>query len=123
MTLRGLKSRLARLEQKLKPAKVVTWAEFDEAATRDRTRNAFSARWKLWQIKGWDREELLRSFSDRDRAFLESDTDEQREKDEDVMRRYEAAHGTTDRSPGSYAERARQRLRGMVRLDDREPEE
>ena len=105
MTLRGLKSRLSRLEAKAKPG-VPTIGEYLAASSRERTRNLLNAKSRLYTIAGKDTSDL---------ETVEGDTPELREKDVDVVRRYRQARGVEDET-AAHAESCRARLRSMVRM-------
>lgn len=97
-----------------------TRAEFDEAAFRERTRNAYSSRLKLWRMKGWDEVELRSTFTQRDLAMLSEDSPERIEADRRIIERYERAQGTSsDEEVSGHAARARQKLRSMTRILNR----
>lgn len=115
-TLHSLEGRLKRVEQRFrrKANQAPSRREYDDAASRSRTRNAYSSRWKLWKIKGWDEEVLLQSFSKRDQEFLENDSEEQRAKDAGVIERYRKAHGPGAEEIKGLAARAKMRLRRLA---------
>lgn len=105
--------RLRRLEERFRKKKTgaPTRAEFDDAAFRDRVKNVYSAKLKLYRMSGRE-DELWDSLSDHDRETLENDTPEQRAKDADVMRRSEGVHW----QESGHAARAKLRLRSMERV-------
>lgn len=103
---------MSRLEARAKQRsnRAPTRTEYDDAAFRDRVRNVYSAKLKLY---GPGREnELWQKLSDYDRETLENDTPEQRAKDEDVIRRSEGVHW----QESSHAASAKMRLRSMERV-------
>ena len=57
-----------------------------------------------------------RRLSKEDRALLEGDTEEQRQRDRDVIARYEEAHGV-HYDLDALAEKARQKLREVGRSE------
>lgn len=116
--MRSLELRLRRLEDRAKRrnARVPSVHEFLDADARQRTRNLYSAKRKLYRITGRDEDELWESLSDFGRETLESDTEEQRRKDEDIEERSRGVHGSGEAEITADANRCLQRLRGMKRV-------
>ena len=84
----GLEDRLRRLEKEAARASVPGWQEYEAARDRERARVLLSA---FSKMPGEHKPE--RRLSEEDRALLEGDSEEQRQRDRDVIARYEEAHG------------------------------
>ena len=115
--MHSLEARLSRLEERAKRRnnRAPSLAEYLDASFRQRTRCLYNAKLRLYRNMDGGEEKLRQQLSDHDRDTLESDTEEQREKDVDVLRRYERAHGTAAGTAG-HATAARLRLRAMKRV-------
>lgn len=114
MSMGGLRARLKRIEARAKHSRAPTPDEYLDAAFRQRVRNAYSARWKLWQIKGWDEDVLRGSFSPEDLAVIDANEDLQ-EKDRQIIERYQRSQGTDDETAG-IASRCKAKLKAMTRI-------
>jgi hypothetical protein len=109
----GLEDRLRRLEDESSRAGIPSWAEYESARNRHWVRTLLSA---FAKIPGDYKPE--RRLSKENRALLEGDTEERRQRDHDTIVRYEDAHGVGhDRD--ALAEKARLRLRGVGRTKER----
>ena len=102
----GLEDRLRRLEAHAERKNVPAWTEYWPAAQRERARNLDSAFRKLADNGSGD----PRPLSEEDPRLLANDTEEQKAKDADVIRRYKEVHGPSDEEIAAYAERARAQL-------------
>jgi len=107
----GLEDRLRRLEKEAARAGVPGWKEYEAASDRERVRTLMSAFSKML-----GKHNPERRHSEQDRALLEGDTEEQRQRDRDVIAWYEEAHGV-QHDPDALAEKARQRLRDVGRSE------
>lgn len=113
--MRSLEARLSRLEEraKRKNNRAPTQHEFLEANARQRVRRAYNAKLRLYRNIDGGENRLWESLSERSRNVLETDTPDQRRKDEDVEERWRRVHGPSD---SGHANAARQRLRSMERV-------
>lgn len=111
--MRGLEVRLRRLENRRKQRNThaPTLHEFLEANSRQQIRRVYNAISRLaGEERAWSR------LSEYDRKVLRNDTEEQRRKDADVLRRSEGVHGSSEQETTGHAERAKLRLRSMERV-------
>lgn len=106
----GLEDRLRRLETEAARAGVPGWQEYEAARNRERARVLLSA----YVTKMPGEHKPGRHLSKETLAPLEGDTEEQRQRDRDVIARYEEAHGVRY-NLDSLAEKARQKLREVGR--------
>ena len=106
----SLEDRIRRLENEASHADVPSWHEYESARNRQWVRSILSSFSKMPPYKGRP------TLSEENRALIEGDTEEQRQRDRDIIVRYEDAHGVHyDR--GSLAEKARLRLRDVGRSE------
>ena len=109
----GLEDRIRRLEDESSRAGIPSWQEYQSAKDRQWVRTLISAFAKM--PSGYKPE---RHLSKETLAVLEGDTEEQRQRDRDIIARYEDAHGVRyDRD--DLAEKARLRLREVGRTEDK----
>lgn len=122
-SVRSLELRLKRLEDRAKRRnnRVPSVHEFLDAAFRQRTRNIYSAKLRLYRTAGRE-EDLWQNLSDHGRETLESGTEEQREKDADVIERSRGVHGSGEAETITHANMCLQRLRDMKRFTTGRPE-
>ena len=107
----NLHDRLRRLEARVKRKSAPTQAEYDSARNHQRVRTLLSAFFKML-----GEERSRRRLSEKDRALLEGDSEEQHKQDRDVIARYEEAHGV-HYDLDTLAEQARQKLREVGRSE------
>jgi len=107
----GLEDRIRHLENEASRADVPSWQEYQAAKSREKVRTLLSAYSKL---PGEERSG--RHLSEKDRALLEGDTEEQRKGDRDVIARYEEAHGV-HYDLDALAEKSRQKLSEVGRSE------
>lgn len=105
----SLRDRVRKLEQRAEEDSVPSWEEYSVATTRQRARNLNSAYGKL------NPDLPARLLREGDLKLLENDGPEQAEKDRQTVERWRRAQGMADET-ASHAERARQKLKSMVRI-------
>ncbi len=99
------------MEKKAACTNVPTWGEYEEAADRERVRVLESAYAKML-----GEEDPRQPLSEEERGLLVGDTPEQRERDADIIRRYQEVH-SVGADLDALAEKAYQKLGGVGRAE------
>ena len=108
----GLEDRIRRLEDEAAREDAPTWQEYQAAKDRQWVRALLSALAKTTYARRVGDYKPERHLSKETLAVLEGDCEEQRQRDPDVIARYEDAHGVHyDRDV--LAEKARQKRRDV----------
>ena len=113
MTLRGLRSRLLKLERETKKTDAPTFDEYSAAASREGARRIRGALERLARLPSLHGSTTSHTRLEGQDSLLVDDTPEQAQADRRTVEAWERAHGKADIRP--HAEQARARILDMRR--------